>query len=53
MSDRDATDKWVARLNQLGRKLDDDAACIHPSAWAEQLADARRQWRELAKRGER
>ncbi|GEM_PF-4918406 len=49
--DRDATDKWVAKLNKLASEIDEDAAPTHPSAWKEQLGDLHEKYRKLAERG--
>lgn len=42
------TDEWVARLNALAREMDDLAASLHPTAWAEALRDLNDKWRRLA-----
>jgi len=42
------TDAWVAKLNALGRKLDEWTNVLHPSVWEEQLGDMMQEYRELA-----
>lgn len=49
--DQDAVDKWVQEINALGRKLDEEASAIHPSAWPEALKDDMERWKKLAKEG--
>lgn len=40
--------RWVARLNRLAAEMDALAASLHPSAWDEQLAGLRAEYRALA-----
>lgn len=47
----DATERWIGRLNRLGRDLDATAASIHPSAWKEQLREDIERWRRVARKG--
>ena len=46
----DAITRWVRRVNESGRKLDEAAASIHPSTWPETLAVDREAWKRLARR---
>ena len=43
----DATERWIRRLNHLGRELDAKAASMHPSAWMEQLREEREKWKRV------
>ncbi len=45
------TGEWAARLNALGREMDDQAASLHPSAWPEQMEAANTRYRKLASVG--
>lgn len=47
----DKTEEWVSKLNALARKLDEDAAALHPSAWPEALKHDTERWKRLAKGG--
>lgn len=49
--ERDPVLDWVRRLNDLARKLDEDAASLHPSAWSEALGAEMAEWKRLAKAG--
>lgn len=51
MTKPDPVETWVRELNALGRKLDEEAASMHPSAWPEVLKADMDRWRELARRG--
>lgn len=42
------TDRWVARVNALARKMDDQAASLHPSAWPEMMAADNEKFKCLA-----
>lgn len=42
------TEEQVRRLNELARKMAENEALVHPSAWAEQNADLMEEWRSLA-----
>lgn len=44
-----ATARWARRLNAQGRRLDELAAGVHPSAWPELLALEREKWKRIAK----
>ncbi len=46
----DATERWVNRLNHLGRELDATAEIMHPGAWKDQLAEDIARWRKLARK---
>jgi hypothetical protein len=46
-----ADERWVKKLNKLGRDLDRAAAAIHPAARKEQLGPEIERYRALAKQG--
>jgi hypothetical protein len=50
-ADRDKVAAWVAKLNRLGREMDDACEGVHPSAWAELTAEKRAKWRKLVREG--
>lgn len=43
------TEQWVRRLRELGDRMDEAAASMHPSGWHEALAADRAEWERLAK----
>lgn len=47
MTEQDPIAAWVARLNRLGRKMDDLVYGTHPSAWPEMTAKMREEFRRL------
>ena len=48
MPDRARIDRWVASINRLARKMDEQAAAIHPSAWPELMKAENEKFRKLA-----
>lgn len=50
MTPGDPLERWVARVNQLGRKIDETAETLHPSAWREILGPMHEQYTKLAGR---
>jgi hypothetical protein len=50
MADRSSIDRWVASVNRLAREMDEQAASIHLSAWAEVMKAANEKFRKLAGR---
>lgn len=42
------TDTWVRNVNKLAAEIDEAAASLHPSAWAEQLAPLHDRYRKVA-----
>ena len=49
MADRSGIDRWVARVNLLAKKMDEEAASIHPSAWTEAMEKENEKFRKIAK----
>lgn len=47
----DAIDAWVRRVNLAARNLDELAASMHPSAWAEALHEDTERFKRLAVAG--
>ena len=48
MNEQEWTDQWVAKLNRLGAEMDQIAASMHPSGWADALAPHWERYRTLA-----
>jgi hypothetical protein len=48
MTDEEATEKWVARVNNLAREMDEKAASVHPSAWPEMMKAENEKYRKIA-----
>lgn len=46
-----AVEAWVREVNRVGRKMDEWAEALHPSAWPEALGPQISRGRELARRG--
>lgn len=51
MTTDDPIARWVKRVNDLARRMDDAAASMHPSAWGEQMAPLNERYRKLAASG--
>jgi hypothetical protein len=49
MPEQDPVAAWVAKLNRLGREMDEMVEGVHPSAWAELTARQREAWHKLAR----
>lgn len=46
--DFDEVTKWVKRINELSRQMDEMAMSMHPSGWKEQLGELNEKYRKLA-----